>query len=429
MTPLTVREVARVWAPLAASWILMGLELPLASAVVARLADPAIHLAAYGGVVLPVAMVIEAPIIMLLAASTALCRDWSAYRLIRRFMLTTSGALTLLHALVAFTPLFDLLVGQVLRTPEPVREPARLGLKIMLPWTASIAYRRLHQGLLIRAGRSNEVGIGTLFRLGALTLVLTLTALVWRTSGIVAAASGVTAGVLAEAVYIGIRVRSILRGPFRETTPTGAPLTFPAFLSFYVPLALTSLLHLLTMPIGAGALSRMPRPLESLAVWPVVSGLNSTVRSVGIAYNEVIVSLLDRPGAEVALRRFALLLGATTGSVLLLVALTPLARGYFEGLSGLEPELAAMGATALLFAWPLPALGVAQSWFQGHLVHARRTRAIPEGVAFGLSAFALVLAAGAISGGVTGVYVGLGATVAGQCAQVAWLRRRTQQLR
>ena len=58
--------------PLAASWALMGIELPLVAAVMARFPEPDINLAAYGGIVFPLALIIEAPIIMLLAASTAL---------------------------------------------------------------------------------------------------------------------------------------------------------------------------------------------------------------------------------------------------------------------------------------------------------------------------------------------------------------------
>jgi len=44
-----------------------------------------------------------------------------------------------------------------------------------------------------------------------------------------------------------------------------------AFLDFYIPLAMTSLLFLLAQPMGSAAISRMPMALESLAVWPVVS--------------------------------------------------------------------------------------------------------------------------------------------------------------
>ena len=50
----------------------MGAEGPAIAAVVARLPNPRINLAAYGGIVFPLALIIESPIIMLLAASVAL---------------------------------------------------------------------------------------------------------------------------------------------------------------------------------------------------------------------------------------------------------------------------------------------------------------------------------------------------------------------
>src|SRR5207249_1017195 len=108
-----LRTVFAVWWPLAASWLLMGLELPLVSAVMARLRDPVTSLAAYGGVVFPLALMIESPIVMLLTASTAVSRDPDSYRLVRRFMFAAAGALTLLHGLVAFTPLFGIVVGRL----------------------------------------------------------------------------------------------------------------------------------------------------------------------------------------------------------------------------------------------------------------------------------------------------------------------------
>src|SRR5215831_7834436 len=125
---LGLREVFATWAPLAGSWVLMGLELPLASAAMARMPQATVSLAAYGGVVFPLALLIESPILMLLTASTALARDRRSYGVVRRFMLTSAGLLTVLHALLAFTPLFDLVAGHLIGVPEPVREPARLGL-------------------------------------------------------------------------------------------------------------------------------------------------------------------------------------------------------------------------------------------------------------------------------------------------------------
>jgi hypothetical protein len=102
-----------------------------------------------------------------------------------------SRLLTLLHAAIAFTPLFDWLAVTVIGVPEAVREPARLGLRIMLPWTLSIAYRRTQQGVLIRFGHARAVTWGTAVRLGTNALVLALGAWWGRLPGIVVGTSAV----------------------------------------------------------------------------------------------------------------------------------------------------------------------------------------------------------------------------------------------
>ena len=101
---------------------MMGLELPLVTATMARLAEPRLSLAAYGGVVFPLSLVIEGPIIMLLSASTALARDRASYDLMRRFLWGSILSLTAIHVLVAFTPLFDVVAGQWLGVPAEILE-------------------------------------------------------------------------------------------------------------------------------------------------------------------------------------------------------------------------------------------------------------------------------------------------------------------
>ena len=65
-TTLTLGLVLATWWPLAASWLLMGIEMPLVTAVMGRLPDETVQLAAYGGVFFPISLAIEAPVIMLL---------------------------------------------------------------------------------------------------------------------------------------------------------------------------------------------------------------------------------------------------------------------------------------------------------------------------------------------------------------------------
>ena len=72
--PVTSVDVWKTWFPLALSWLMMGIELPLLSAVVARLANPEVNLGAYGGVVFPLWLLIEEPTIRLLCGRKRLRR-------------------------------------------------------------------------------------------------------------------------------------------------------------------------------------------------------------------------------------------------------------------------------------------------------------------------------------------------------------------
>jgi len=423
---LSMTRIFKTWWPLAASWLLMGAELPLLSAVVARLSNPEINLAAYGGVVFPLALIVESPIIMLLAASTALSKDWDSYRKIRRFMMTAGAVLTALHILIAFTPLYYVVVEQILGAPAEIVQPARIGLMIMTPWTWSIAYRRFNQGVLIRFGRSQTIGVGTVVRLTADGLVLGIGYFIGSIPGIVVATCAVATGVVSEAIYVGWAVRPVLRGELRQAPPVDPPLTLRAFLAFYIPLAMTSLLVLLSNPIGSAAISRMPGALASLATWTVVVGLISMFRSMGIAFNEVVVALLDEPRSSSNLRRFTGILAFAGTAIILLVVATPLSALWFERILALPSYLANMARLGLWIALPLPALTVIQSWFQGAILHGRRTRSITEAVVIYLATSAVILVGGVIWGGMIGLYVGLVALVGSTFTQTAWLWLRSR---
>jgi len=423
---LPVTTIHRTWWPLATSWLLMAMELPALSAVMARLPNPEINLAAWGGVVFPVSLIVEAPVIMLLAASTALSKDIASYRWLRRFAIQLGTVLTLLHILIAFTPLFDMVVGTLIGAPEEVREVARLGLKLMTPWTLSIAVRRFNQGALIRFGHSRAVSIGTAIRLLADGSILTAGLLIGTIPGTVVAGTAVALGVISEAVYSAVRVRPVVRVELPKAPVVEPPLQMRAFLVFYIPLGMTSLLTLLVQPLGSAALSRMPLALASLAVWPVVSGFIFMLRSMGMAFNEVVVALLDEPGAVASLRRFAILLAGASTTLLILLAATPLSSWWFETVSGLPKHLAELARNSVWFAILLPAFNVYQSWFQGVLLHMRRTRGITEAIAISLIVSLIVLILGVRQGTMVGLNVGWAAFSLGGLAQMFWLRRRSR---
>lgn len=424
-SPLSLSRIFKIWIPLAASWLLMGMELPILSAVIARLVEPEINLAAYGGIVFPLALIIEAPVIMLLAASTALSKDWASYQKLHNYMMLAGGLLTTLHLLVALTPIYDFVTKSLLGAPPEIIEPARIGFIIMAPWTWTIAYRRLHQGIMIRFGHTNIIGVGTGVRLGMDILVAGI-GFFLGLPGIVVATSAVAAGVTAEAIYIGFRVRPVLRMDLKPAPVLQPALTYRAFFAFYIPLVMTSLLTLLIQPLGSAALGRMPHALESLAAWPVISGLIFMLRSMGVAFNEVVVALLDKPLSTKSLRRFTELLSIGTTGILLIIAVTPLSSLWLENFSALSPDLAALARNGLWFGILLPGLNSLQSWYQGALLNSGKTRGISEAVVIFLLSTGLVLMGGVIWGRTTGLYIGLGAFSFGMLVQTIWLWVRSR---
>jgi hypothetical protein len=423
---LDIPEITRTWWPLAASWLLMALELPALSAVMARLANPKINLAAYGGIVFPIALIIEAPVIMLLAASTALSKDWISYKKIRKFMMISGGSLTAIHALVAFTPLYDFISRQIIGAPPEIIPPARTGLMIMLPWTWAIAYRRFNQGVLIRFGHTRTVSVGTLVRLSADGIVLLIGMIVKDIPGILIATSAVSAGVICEAVYIGLRVHPVIDNQLKTAPVAEVELTRQSFIKFYFPLALTSLMTLLSQPLISAALSRMPRPIDSLAVWPVISGLLFIFRSPGVAYNEVVVALLGKTQSYIPLKKFTALITLSTTSVLFIMAFTPLSELWFRHISSLDPDLTQLAESALWFGILVPGANALQSWYQGVMLHSQKTRGVPEAVVIFLAASLITYGIGISWNVPAGIIVGTAGFSLGMAAQAGWLWFRSR---
>ena len=421
------RKIIKVWFPLAASWLLMGIEMPAITAVLARLTHPEISLATHGGIVFPLALLIEAPVIMLLSASTALSKDEDSYRKIYRFMMILGASLTVLHILVAFTPLYDVLIVKLLGIPEEIIESGRIGLRFMLPWTWSIAYRRFQQGVMIRFGHSRAVGVGTLVRLSTDVVVLGAGLMIGSIPGYIIGPVTQGLSTFAEAVYSGIRVRPILKYQLKPAEKAD-PLTWKAFFAFYVPLMLTSFLSLVWQPIGSAAISRMPRALDSLAVWSVVSGLIFMLRSVGVAFNEVVVALVDQRGSSKDLRKFTTGLSTAVTVFHILIAATPLAFLWFTYVSGLPPSLVDLSIIGFWFGLPMPLMSVLQSWYQGTILYSGKTKGIPESMAIFLVTVLIILGVGVALGKYVGLYVGLIGFSMANITQTFWLWVRSRPI-
>jgi len=244
--------------------------------------------------------------------------------------------------------------------------------------------------------------------------------------GVTVAASAIIFGITLEAIFIGIVVRPVLTDQLRWAEPVSPPLSLHAFLAFFLPLAMTEMLGVLVEPALSAAISRMPDPLNSLAVWPVLYGLVWMLFSGGIAYTEVVIALLDEPDAVSTLRRFTLILFGATLTASLLFAATPLGRFWFGSLSGLPAPLVEMARIGLWLALPAPCMAVLLGWFQGLIVYSRHTRGITEAVVAFIVLGGTILLAGTLWGQISGLYIGILAITLGDIVRAIWLWHRSR---
>jgi low affinity Fe/Cu permease len=426
--PLNQRRILRLWLPLAAMWLLMSLEQPTLSAVIARLPEPKLNLAAYG-LTFSIALIVESPVIMFLTLGTALARSRQAYQMLMRFTHIMAWGLTGFHLLLGLSPLYAAILGEVVGAPPEVIEPSRIAFLLMTPWTAAIAYRRMWQGVMIRYGQTQALFVSTAIRLVTTAAV----ALAGLASGALPGASvaglAISAGVMADAAAAGVLVRATLRQHLSVDRPGDFILQWPYLLRFYTPLAMTSLINLAAQPIVSLGLSRGPLPLESLAVWPVVSGLTFLLRSGGVAMQEVVVALLADQSSYQGLRRFSRNLALALTGIAALVTLTPLAALWFTGVAGLPADLAAMARVSAAILVLVPALTVLTSWQRGVLVHFSRTGAITVATAINIAVLLLVVLVGVRVLPWPGAVTAALALSASLLAEVAYLTTRAHGAR
>ena len=421
---LSQRSIALFWAPLAATWVMMATEGPLIAAVIARMPDPTFNLAAHG-VTFALAILIEAPVIMLMSAATALVRDRTSFLKLRNFafalnFLSTAGLLVLLIPSV-----FNWVTGSLIGLPAEVSSLTYGALWFMLPWPGAIGYRRFLQGVLIRAGKTRLVAWGTVIRLIAMALA-SLCGFLWLDipgSWIGAMALGI--GVSVEAVAARFMAAPTVRGLLvrkGDLEATGRDISYRDIASFYLPLALTSLIGLTVQPLLTFFMGRSVAPLESLAVFPVVHSLSFFFRSMGLAFQDVAIALMgERLENFRELRRFALTLGGATSLGIALVGFTPLSHVWFVRISGLTPELTAFALIPTRLLVPLPFLSVILSLQRAILVQGRRTKHITVASAVELAAVALVFVSLGWGLNLVGATAAFAAFLGGRLASNAYL--------
>lgn len=413
------------WAPLALTWLMMAVEGPLLTAVIARMPDPKLNLAAFG-IAFAFALIVEAPVIMMMAASTALVSNRETYLKLRNFTQALNVLITLTMLIGLVPAVHHWVISGLLGLDPAVGRLTWLPLALLLPWPAAIGLRRFYQGILIRNGMTRRVAYGTVLRM--VTMASATAALVLGTNleGAAVGAAALSLGVTAEAIgarmLTGRLIRQLLDGRLAETPIDDTGLHYRSIIDFYTPLALTSFLSLGVQPIVTFFVGHGRAPLESLAVLPVIHALVFIFRALGLAFQETAIALLgDRMEGYETLRRFSFFLEVAVFTGLGLIVWTPLAHWWFHSVAGLSGDLVAFAIPAARILTIMPALTVWISWQRAQLVHFKKTSPITWASALEITGVIAGLVVGIMIFDLPGASAAAVALVLGRLAANGWL--------
>ncbi len=415
---LTYKKILFFWIPLAATWLMMAIEGPFLAAIIARLANPKFNLAAYG-VAFSFAVFIEAPIIMIMSASTALAKDRNSYIKLRNFTFVLNGITTLTLITFIIPPIFYFITQRLIGLPENVANLTHQAFIVLLPWPAAIGYRRFYQGILIRSNLTRRVAYGTIIRLLALIITSLTCYLFFDLNGAIMGTLSLAVAVSIEAVICRIMahtsVKHLLSKERESERSEETPISYRYITKFYYPLALTSILSIGVHPMVTFFMGQSRMPIESLAVLPVITSLVFIFRSIGLSFQEVGIALLEKNhNAFKPLRNFAFGLGIVLVCLLSLITLTPFSNIWFHKISGLSSELTIFAIFPAQIATLLPGLTVLISLQRALLINNKNTKPITIASAIELIGISIILFVAIVEFSLIGAIAAAAALVTGR---------------
>jgi O-antigen/teichoic acid export membrane protein len=387
---LSLKKIFIFWIPLAATWFMMSVEGPYIAALIARMPEPKFNLAAYG-VAFSFALIIEAPIIMIMSASTALVKNMQSFNKLRNFTYTSNLLITLLMLILIIPNVFYFITENLIGLPAKVSTLTHLATTILLPWPGAIGYRRFYQGLLIRNNLTRRVAYGTIIRLASMSLTALFFFLFTDVDGVVVGAAALSVAVTLEALASRLMANEIIQQLKKNKSNNLNPITYKEIYRFYYPLALTSLIGLGVQPFVTFFVGQSKMAIESLAVLPVITSFVFIFRGMGLSFQEVVIALIgEKKEGYIPLKKFGFILGTTLTTVLALFAFTPLSGFWFKTVSGLSDLLSDFASVPLMIMAIFPALTVLISTQRGLLVSSQNTK--PVTIATSIEFITIVIA-------------------------------------
>ena len=376
MEALSYKKIFKFWLPLSATWLMMSVENPFLTALIARLPNPEYNLAAYG-VAFALALIVESPVIMMMSASVALVKDDYTFYKLRNFVYSVNFLITLCILILIIPPVFYALTIDFMNLPYKVAELTHKAVILLIPWPVSIGYRRFYQGIMISSNATRRVAYGTVIRMSSMFSAAVILNYFFRSDGVVIGASALSSGVIMEAITSRFMAHKFIKNvKQKKNLDEQNNLSYYEIIKFYYPLVLTSTISLGIHPVVTFFIGQSNRALESLAVLPVLNGLIFFFRSFGLSFQEVGIALMGQQSGYYKLRNFAIGIAVSVVAGVSIFSFTPLSMIWFQKVAGLSLQLAEFSILPLMLYSIFPATTAWINFQRSLLVYSRNTKPI-----------------------------------------------------
>jgi hypothetical protein len=366
---LTQKDVALFFFPLLLNVQLMSVSHSIINAGLARLENAVVILAGFS-VAMVLHLFVASPSYQNHTITIAMVRGRKSLIAMILFVLLIASWVSILLALLAFSPVGTFVLDRMLGVSPEVAKGAReaLALLVFLPFMTGL--RGLFQGLVIRARRTGLISFATAVRIVMLFAYLWLGQL-WFTGTRVAAFALI--GCVGTETLVMAFFAWRLKLPAEQDTDS----SFAQILRYGLPLAYSSGMQQ-TIPLLINAIiSRLPDGTLALAAFGVVRGflflLAGPMRNLQQAY----LTLVRQSEDNEVLMRF--LIRTSVGMALIMLLLAwPLNGPVFGTVMGLDAEMRHYIAWPLtacaLFPFLYGAANLLRGWFSGAHLTARLGR-------------------------------------------------------
>lgn len=418
---LTQKEIALFFFPLLLNIQLMSVSHTIINSALARL-DNYITALAGMSVAMVIHLFIASPSYQNHTVTIAMVRGRRSMRSVLIFIVLVASYVAVMLSLIAFSPLGDLVLINLLGAPPDVAQSAREALYILVLLPFFTGFRGFFQGLIIQARRTSLISIATGVRVGALFGYLAI-GQHWY-AGAQLGAFALVSCVVTETIVIAFfawRVHLPLdRGKAEKSTGE--------ILRYSFPLAYSSCLQQTIPLLISSILGRLADASLALAAFGVIRGflflLAGPMRNLQQAYLTLVKSTEDYRN----LIRFNLVTASAMGFLVLMTA-GPLNQLILGDLLGVEAHLRhylrfALGVCAL-FPILYGTSNLLRGWFAGAHKTAMLGRSTFIKSGFLLLAWWPIVT---LKLPVSGVVIGIGLLLCAESLEAAYLKLQKQRL-